>query len=205
MRYAANRAKIGEVHNRLTIISDTGQKTAIGAVKWLCSCVCGKTTIAIAAELRNGSKKSCGCLNDEIRKKTHRKPEGFATYTQMYRNYKGGAARRGLQWDLSLDQFIKLVSQPCYYSGTLPKKTNAYIKADGTVINKNRGPSNEGVERSWIYANGIDRINSNIGYIIDNCRPCCKTCNFMKGELSAEDFLTQVSKINNNRIKNEKY
>jgi hypothetical protein len=36
--------------------------------------------------------------------------------------------------------------------------------------------------------NGIDRIDSNIGYEIDNCAPCCKHCNYVKGNLPMELF-----------------
>lgn len=32
---------------------------------WKCLCACGKNTLAISSELKNGHKKSCGCLNGE--------------------------------------------------------------------------------------------------------------------------------------------
>ena len=35
---------------------------------------------------------------------------------------------------------------------------------------------------------GIDRIDNNIGYIENNCVPCCKHCNYVKGDLSIENF-----------------
>jgi hypothetical protein len=38
--------------------------------------------------------------------------------------------------------------------------------------------------------NGIDRIDNEIGYQSDNCVPCCKHCNYVKGNLSNEDFNT---------------
>lgn len=34
-------------------------------VRWLCQCECGKETIAVAEHLKNGDKKSCGCLTGE--------------------------------------------------------------------------------------------------------------------------------------------
>jgi hypothetical protein len=36
-----------------------------GKSRWLCSCTCGRFTIAGTAELRKGDTKSCGCLRDE--------------------------------------------------------------------------------------------------------------------------------------------
>lgn len=42
---------------------------------------------------------------------------------------------------------------------------------------------------------GIDRIDSNIGYIKDNCVPCCSMCNYMKREYKQIDFINQCKKI----------
>ncbi len=36
--------------------------------------------------------------------------------------------------------------------------------------------------------NGIDRFDNNKGYQKDNCVPCCKHFNYVKGNLSKEDF-----------------
>ena len=36
--------------------------------------------------------------------------------------------------------------------------------------------------------NGIDRINNKVGYNLANCVSACKHCNYVKGDLSLEDF-----------------
>ena len=36
--------------------------------------------------------------------------------------------------------------------------------------------------------NGIDRFDNLKGYIKSNCVPCCKHCNYVKGDLSITDF-----------------
>jgi hypothetical protein len=36
--------------------------------------------------------------------------------------------------------------------------------------------------------NGIDRLDSSIGYTKENCVPCCKHCNYAKGNLSMDHF-----------------
>jgi len=36
--------------------------------------------------------------------------------------------------------------------------------------------------------NGIDRVDNLKGYIKGNCVPCCKHCNYVKGDLSIKDF-----------------
>lgn len=42
---------------------------------------------------------------------------------------------------------------------------------------------------------GVDRKDNKIGYTIENSLPCCKVCNFMKGTLSYNDFISKVTII----------
>ena len=42
---------------------------------------------------------------------------------------------------------------------------------------------------------GVDRTDSDGVYSPDNSVPCCATCNFMKGSLSAEEFLDKANAI----------
>lgn len=44
---------------------------------------------------------------------------------------------------------------------------------------------------------GIDRINSNKPYIIDNCVACCSMCNRMKNTYSQEEFINKCKLIAN--------
>ena len=43
--------------------------------------------------------------------------------------------------------------------------------------------------------NGIDRIDNSIGYILSNCRSCCKICNIMKLDHNEKDFFRHIRKI----------
>lgn len=43
--------------------------------------------------------------------------------------------------------------------------------------------------------NGIDRLNSNLGYTEANCVPCCKVCNYMKRKMSVMEFIGHVRKV----------
>jgi len=43
--------------------------------------------------------------------------------------------------------------------------------------------------------NGIDRVDPIRGYTLDNCVPCCKICNYMKRNLTKEQFLNHVEKV----------
>lgn len=95
----------------------------------------------------------------------------------LLNNYKYSAKKRGLNWSLTVEQFNTLVNSNCYYCGSSPESrtSNKY-----TVV-----------------ANGIDRIDSNNGYTIDNCVPCCTKCNYMKLNYTTKDFLSHIEKIYN--------
>ena len=43
--------------------------------------------------------------------------------------------------------------------------------------------------------NGLDRIDNGIGYTLNNVRPCCSTCNYMKHRLNEKEFLNHIEKI----------
>jgi len=82
-----------------------------------------------------------------------------------YSQYKRNAKSKNLEFSISLKDFSKFWQQPCHYCGN----TIATI--------------------------GLDRINNEKGYIIENLASCCYTCNKMKGILSCENFTEHIRKI----------
>lgn len=91
------------------------------------------------------------------------------TVRGIYFSYKGDAKRRNLKWDLSVEDFEKIISKPCYYCGS---KNGKY--------------------------SGVDRIDNSVGYIKGNCVPCCRKCNMMKKDMSKDEFISQCRKIADN-------
>ena len=55
---------IGKKFNKLTVISRKGSDNLKNAT-WNCTCDCGNKSIATTTALKNGNKKSCGCLRIE--------------------------------------------------------------------------------------------------------------------------------------------
>lgn len=84
----------------------------------------------------------------------------------LFNLYQKKAPGRGLEFTLTLDEFITLVMQPCVYCGAVPTERN-----------------------------GIDRVDNAVGYVASNVVPCCFTCNQMKSNRSRADFLAHVVRI----------
>lgn len=43
--------------------------------------------------------------------------------------------------------------------------------------------------------NGLDRVDSGKGYVLDNVQPCCAMCNKLKSDLEETDFLNHIARI----------
>ena len=42
---------------------------------------------------------------------------------------------------------------------------------------------------------GVDRMDSDISYTLQNSVPCCKICNTMKNDMSNEAFVNHIKKL----------
>ncbi len=51
-----------------------------------------------------------------------------------------------------------------------------------------------GVKKAW----GVDRIDNKIGYASYNVVSCCKICNYMKRDLSYQDFINHIKNVSDN-------
>ncbi len=94
----------------------------------------------------------------------------------VYTTYCIGAMKRCLPFALTKEQFYTLATKDCYYCGIQPYRT---VRRDG---------------RTFTY-NGIDRIDSDYGYHLDNVRPCCQTCNLAKSTLTEQQFYEWVLRV----------
>jgi hypothetical protein len=150
---------------------------------WNCICDCGRKVIVKDYSLIQENTKSCGCYELENK----RKLPGEASWNRMFRIYKRNAKRYNREFSLTLQEFKEICNKKCQYCSKLPRHYNP-CKYDYTY-------SEEAKERQWIYANGIDRIDNNKGYILSNCSPCCERCNSMKEKLSFEEFKIHIKNI----------
>jgi hypothetical protein len=83
----------------------------------------------------------------------------------VYKMYAYKAEKRGLRFELTLDQFIEIVQRRCVFCG------------------------------ECVEPRGVDRRNNSRGYVFDNCQPCCGPCNALKGVRDQQTWLAGILKI----------
>jgi len=178
----------GKIFKNLTVKSFSHQGKW-GQYFWNCECsYCGETVKISTASLNKGAigckKLKAKILADNNRKR--RIEDNSVKKRNTYTIYKIGAEKRGIEFSLNFEQFIELSQKNCFYCGKEPSQIiRCQYPTDDEESN---------MRRSYI-RNGIDRADNLKGYILDNCVPCCKNCNFMKLELSQNDFLSHIERI----------
>lgn len=94
-------------------------------------------------------------------------------------SYKRNAATRGLTWELTDEQAFILFGGDCEYCGAI---ANEHMY---------RG---SGCSTSFA-CNGIDRIDNELGYTLDNVVSCCKLCNVAKSNKLYTDWMRWIGRI----------
>jgi hypothetical protein len=79
--------------------------------------------------------------------------------------YKSAAKQRNYMFEISIKEFSMFWQNPCYYCD------------------------------SPIETIGIDRINNDKGYIIENIVSCCRICNRAKDILKKEQYIEHCKKV----------
>lgn len=177
---------IGKKFTRLTVIEDIGV-IARGHRNFRCLCECGKSVIVDATKLNNGHTRSCGCIRKGTFQLSHRKNYGEASMNSLILTYKSNARHRNYDFSLTKEECIILFKGNCFYCGCEPSS-----------MTRGRGYNGE------FFYNGIDRIDNNLGYILDNCVSCCKQCNFKKGSQNHTFFLQWIKRVYEHKFKEEK-
>lgn len=159
----------GQKYHHLTILRPLGSPGPGKHCIWEMRCDCGNITNKSGHDVARGGTRTCGTkcplYRKHIPKMTRQEKEQSNRHTAYQRYCKD---KRNWGFTLSEEEFIRIVTQMCYYCGESEPK--------GFV--------------------GIDRINNTEGYIQTNCVPCCQTCNFMKGKLSYTSFINKIRAIN---------
>lgn len=124
----------------------------------------------------SGRKSHLPYLTGRCKKHANMHKPYEAVYGGLIRN----ARERQISFDLSYEDYLKFTGKPCFYCGNpIPWQ-----------------PWNEhGVNNPGYY---LDRKDSEKGYSVNNCVPCCTRCNISKRRFSSEDFINMCKQISKN-------
>lgn len=162
--------------------------------RWDVKCTkCGKIQEQEIHNILKHKKETCyyceypeGHTNPNAKRRNH-----YLDFKDKYYNYyrrnilsDNKKGKKFKEWALTKDEFWNLTQGNCYYCGAPPNEFNSWNK-------KARRTSLDEI----ILLNGIDRIDSDKGYTLDNCVSCCTTCNFIKGTTPQDVFLDCIEKI----------
>jgi hypothetical protein len=133
---------------------------------------CKNTFISPTTKFK--SAKSCY----ECRGFILRKSSEEITWKNHYGMVKARKTAKEKGFNLTIEQFIEISKQNCFYCNDLPTLTKGH--------------------RPWsthILTNGLDRVDSSVGYLYNNVVACCKFCNFAKLDKTEEEFYSWVKRL----------
>lgn len=96
---------------------------------------------------------------------------------ELFSNARAGAARRGHRWELTFEQWLDIVTQPCVYGGGQPD-------LDIRI--------------------GVDRRDSSLGYTVENSQPCCARHNLMKNDFFTHEQALEIAQTYHIECGNQK-
>ena len=160
---------INKKFGKLTVVERVGS-TIHRSARWRCECDCGNEIYVAGMYLINGHTRSCGCLQGE----TVRKSYGEASINALYLNYSRRAEKCGYVFELTKDEFKVLISGDCYYCGHPPAQQQ-HRPFNGNVV-----------------YNGVDRVDSSVGYVLNNVVTCCGKCNRAKFTYTVDEFRAYI-------------
>jgi hypothetical protein len=85
-----------------------------------------------------------------------------------YASYRSRAQKKTLHFEITPNEYAIITNQECYLCGKTTSDT---------------------------HQNGIDRIDNTIGYVLDNCRGCCRECNHMKKDFELGHLFEKMNHI----------
>jgi len=122
-------------------------------------------------ELCNKKARDWRSKNNEKNRENVRnlRKSKYNSIAEKYRILKTTSKARNLECIITLEQ----------YSAIIEHRTCYYCDQDF----KNEGGTN------------LNRIDNNIGYTVDNVKPCCKICNRIMNKFTREELLARLKKI----------
>lgn len=176
--------KVGEQYGAYKVVEETrapnNAKRLTGKDSYITLWKCvnihtGKVIFSRGSELHHLAERAAKKFEEQSQR-------GFRNF--LYGSTKRNARKRKHGFYLTFSEFNEIISKPCHYCGEEPREMTP-------EMTKNRGD----IHQPPIRYNGIDRIDPQGDYSVENCVPCCPICNYMKHVQKYDDFMAHVAKI----------
>lgn len=145
-------------------------------------CDCGNEVVARPYQIRGKADPKCKeCANLDRKGKPNlrnRIDPLERTINEQWNVFRKNARKRAPTF-ITKREWLDLALSDCVYCGAKPSN-----------VRKATVPHAED-----FHYNGVDRIDSELGYSLDNCQPCCWMCNRMKGNMNEEEFLRHIKLV----------
>jgi hypothetical protein len=166
--------------------------SGIHVPQWVCDCACGNQFLVVAAGIRDGWAKSCGCQKFKGAHRNAKMSPPQASWNGLVNRYRQSAKHHGREWALSENAATELMRGNCHYYGSAPaSKFNIYVGLNG----RGRRKYSVRPDEAWVVYNGIDRVDNAAGYTPANSIACCSTCNYAKRDMPYADFVAWLERI----------
>lgn len=169
----------GEVFGKYTAIEKV-RRNGESENLWKCIDSEGKIYHKRARDLIKAPSKQ-KLTNEEL---IVRNEHQMGVRNRYFAEYEGNSKKRGIEFNMTFDEFNSLIVSDCFYCGKEPQYNERWARI-------------EHKKQPRLSINGIDRIDSSKGYLKENTVPCCSKCNLMKNIMSSEEFLSHVYRISN--------
>jgi hypothetical protein len=170
---------IGKKFGKLTVIKETS-KNKNGHIKFLCECECGNNKEVFGTHLRYKKIISCGCKN---------KINGVSG-DMWYKIIHSGINTRQKRTNLEVNITKEYVNE-------------LYIKQNGKCILSGLEITLPKTWKDRTYTASLDRIDSEMGYIVGNVQWVHKHINVMKNSFPQEMFILLCNKVSEQNEKSE--
>lgn len=175
----------GQRFGNLVALSHFSARRTAGSgtvVKWRVRCDCGNARDVVSQALTKGRTKTCFQKECPFYRAARSKMQGkdyVSGQQHVYVTYRRKCLASGRPFALTREEFWTLIGDDCFYCGSPPMN-----------ISK-RGPRKEDEYRY----NGVDRVDSSKGYVLENVRTACWICNRMKNTLTDQQFVEHIRKL----------
>lgn len=162
----------------IVVIAEPPRESNKAYRKVLCRCDCGVEQLCISTRVRRGEKTQCStCAHQALLARNEERR--LSPYLYVLRGLIQNAKTRGIDFLLTFEQTVAMITAPCHYCGLPHTESNTRtIRRIGVIR-----------------YSGIDRVDSSLPYIDGNVVPCCKQCNTAKNAYSQAEFLTWLRRV----------